>query len=553
MVVQLSNSTAPIDTQSNFGPGLARLPQSHRPDPYHSQIPAMAAHQYGDLPQIPQGDGESRYASWAYQSYSYTASCGSDNVQFSSKEDNYFDDFDNGAVNMQPMERFMHDRYPLAHGVLHANIPVQRQPFMLYEQPWPNTDAFRNVSPDRTSGSSSSNYELHSPNVFHAVPYGSPACNFPQPALLYPTTEHFGEVGYGSQPALPGGSISLRELEYEHQEPEHHAVKEEPERVALKQEAVVEHDNIIVEVKTAAYDESREYADSGIGNSTRDAESVEPMPMDVEVHEDPASDSDYSPASSNGRNRRRRRSSASNSNSNKATSRRGSRVSKSSSSSKVSKKTRRVSVVTKKRIEADDERRQFPCPLAAYGCDSTFSSKNEWKRHVSTQHVKLGYWRCDLCPPSVDAKDDQTFYFNDFNRKDLFTQHLRRMHAAPKLESAHSRKEFPVNEENLADHQTRCLLQLRKAPQHSVCLFCDKTFHGPTSWEERMEHIGRHLEKDGKDTIDVLDSSSWNRDEELERYLLDEGLIVREQGGWKIGDGKRVRDRYDSDYESHEE
>ncbi|KAH7379224.1 hypothetical protein DE146DRAFT_308394 [Phaeosphaeria sp. MPI-PUGE-AT-0046c] len=512
----------------------------------------MAAHQYRDLPQIPQGEGESRYASWALDSYSYTDSCRSDNVQFRSKEAVYFDEFDNGAVNMQPMERFMHDRYPLTHGVLHANIPVQRQPFMLYEQTWPNIDGFRNVSPDRTSATGSSSYELHSPNVFHAVPYGSPTCNFSQPSLLYPTAEHFGDVGYASQTALLGGSISLREIEYEHQEPEHDAVKDEPESVALKQEAVIEHDNIIVEVKTAAHNDSREYADSGIGNSVRGAESVEPMPMDLEeLHEDPASDSDYSPASSNGRNRRRRRSSASNENSSRAsTTQRGSRVSKSSSSSKVSKRTRRVSVVTKKRAEADDERRQFPCPLATYGCDSTFSSKNEWKRHVSTQHVKLGFWRCDLCPPSVDAKDDQAIYFNDFNRKDLFTQHLRRMHAAPKLESTHLRRDFPVNEDNLADHQTRCLLQLRKAPQHSVCLFCDKAFHGPTSWEERMEHIGRHLEKDGKGSIDVLDSSSWNRDEELELYLLDEGLIVNDQGGWKIGDGKRVRDHCDSDYES---
>lgn len=515
----------------------------------------MAARQYRDLPQIPQADGESRYASWAVDSYNYIDSCRSDTVQFNSREGIYFDEFDHGFVNMQPMDRFMHDGYPLAHGLLHANIPAQRQPFTLYEQPWPNTDGFRNVSPDRTSGSGSSSYESHSPNLFHAVPYGSPACNFPQTSLLYPTTERFGDVGYGSQTALLGGSISLREIEYEHQDPEHDAVKEEPESVALKQEPVIEHDHIIVEVKTTAHDESREYADSGIGNSVREAESVEPMPMDVdEVQEDPASDSDYSPASSGGRNRRRRRSSASNGNSQGTTNtRRGSRVSKASSSSKVSKRGRRSSVTIKKRVDADDERRQFPCPLAPYGCDSTFVSKNEWKRHVSTQHVKIGHWRCDLCPPSVDAKDDQTIYFNDFNRKDLFTQHLRRMHAASKLDSAHSRKEYPVNEDNLAEHQTRCRVQLRKPPQHSICLFCDKTFHGPASWEERMEHIGRHLEKDGKDTIDVLDSSSWNRDEELELYLLDEGLIVRDQGHWKIGDGKRVRERFDSDYESDEE
>ena len=65
--------------------------------------------------------------------------------------------------------------------------------------------------------------------------------------------------------------------------------------------------------------------------------------------------------------------------------------------------------------------RAFPCTFATYGCPSTFTSKNEWKRHVQTQHMRLGFWRCDQCP-DVHCKP------NDFNRKDLFIQHVRRMH-----------------------------------------------------------------------------------------------------------------------------
>jgi len=56
-----------------------------------------------------------------------------------------------------------------------------------------------------------------------------------------------------------------------------------------------------------------------------------------------------------------------------------------------------------------------------------------------------------------------------------------------------------------------------------------------------MEHVGRHLEKDRKGSIDMLDIKSWNEDKGLEQYLLDEGLIVKEQGTWKIGDGKPRR------------
>jgi len=183
----------------------------------------------------------------------------------------------------------------------------------------------------------------------------------------------------------------------------------------------------------------------------------------------------------------------------------------------------------------------FPCPLASYGCSSGFSSKNEWKRHVSTQHIKLHFWRCDLCPPTADPNDPSTLYFNDFNRKDLFTQHLRRMHAAPS-NGLPASDTFPVNEDNLSSHQTRCLQSLRKAPKESCCPFCDRTFTGPSSWEERMEHVGRHLEKGAS-----FDNTQ-NRDYKLEGYLLKEGLITREDDGhWAIGNGKPLPNLIDSD------
>jgi hypothetical protein len=285
----------------------------------------------------------------------------------------------------------------------------------------------------------------------------------------------------------------------------------------------------------------------------RDAQSVEP----VDFPEEPASDSDYSPSSS----RKRRRSTTSNSSSSRTLKRRkpirkDSVVPSPTESVKLERKPRRASKTSKASTESSiqaEDRRAFPCPLAAYGCTSNFSSKNEWKRHVSTQHIKLGYWRCDLCPPSTDSNDAHTLYYNDFNRKDLFTQHLRRMHAAPKDKSSRTQKDYPVSEENLPKHQARCNLQLRDPPQHSTCLFCERIFVGATSWDERMEHVGRHLEKDGS-RLEMLDPATWNVDEKLERYLIDEGLIVRDGAAWKIGDGKpRKSVLSDSDADSEED
>lgn len=512
------------------------------------------ARQFGDLPQIPQSMDDSRFTVWGADHNSYMQSYKQQVTNFSREEDIYFDSFDNGMVSMQPMQRFMlDDQCPLTLGLLNAKIPLHGHHDQHYEQQWPSADCYRNISPDRTSASGNSSYatqnELHSPHIYHAIPYGSPT-EHSQSMLPYPTTEHFHDGSYLSEVGVLGGSISLRELEYEHPEPE--PVIEENDNVDTKQEAVCDQDHSTLKVETAS---SYKYADSGIGNSVRDAESVQP----IDIYEEPASDSDYSPSSS--RSGKRRRSSASNGSSGRAQRRRGhgrkdSHVSSPPSSTRAPKRSRGASSASRGGTEAStqpDDRRPFPCPLAAYGCVSNFSSKNEWKRHVSTQHIKLSYWRCDLCPPSTDPNDEHTFYYNDFNRKDLFTQHLRRMHAAPKDNSSRNQKEYPVNEDNLPEHQARCSHALRTPPQQSLCLFCDRTFDGPTSWEERMEHVGRHLEKDRNNGADMLDCASWNMDQSLEQYLLDEGLIVRAKGEWKIGDGKPRRDAAAESDESEEE
>ncbi|CAO2656641.1 Nn.00g054440.m01.CDS01 [Neocucurbitaria sp. VM-36] len=514
------------------------------------------AQQFGDLPQIPQNMDDSRFTVWGADHNSYVQTYKQQVISFSTEEDIYFDNFDNGVVSMQPMQRFMLDQCPLTPGLLNAKIPLQFPHDRHYEQQWPSADCFRNVSPDRTSASGNSSYatqnELCSPHAYHSIPYGSPT-EYSQPTLPYPSTEIFHDRSYMSETAVLGGSISLRELEYEHPEPEPEPVIEESDSADMKQEAVCNHDHSIVKMETAS---SFKYADSGIGNSVRDAESVQP----IDFYEEPASDSDYSPSSS--RSGKRRRSSASNGSSGRTQRRRGhgrkdSQVSSPSTSTRPPKKARGASNASRGVTETatqPDDRRPFPCPLAGYGCVSNFSSKNEWKRHVSTQHIKLRYWRCDLCPPTTDPNDEQTFYYNDFNRKDLFTQHLRRMHAAPKDNSSRNQKEFPVTEDNLQEHQERCFLSLRTPPQQSTCLFCDRTFNGPTSWEERMEHVGRHLEKDRKPGVDMFDVTAWNMDQGLEQYLVDEGLIVKVKGEWKIGDGKPRRHiPVETDNESEEE
>ncbi|KAI7354086.1 hypothetical protein D0862_06007 [Hortaea werneckii] len=182
--------------------------------------------------------------------------------------------------------------------------------------------------------------------------------------------------------------------------------------------------------------------------------------------------------------------------------------------------------------------RSFPCPLAVYGCTSTFGSKNEWKRHVSTQHIRLNFWRCDQCP----TEDRQP---NDFNRKDLFIQHVRRMHpiilnehtsaaSVPKKGRRGSDGDTVKDaamETALAEIAKRCTIKLRDAPMQSGCLFCDASFEGPSSWEERMEHVGRHMEAARKLDQAPPQPDFWRQDDLTERWLRAEGLVVKGKGG----------------------
>ena len=174
--------------------------------------------------------------------------------------------------------------------------------------------------------------------------------------------------------------------------------------------------------------------------------------------------------------------------------------------------------------------RPFPCAFAFAGCPSTFGSKNEWKRHIASQHLCLTYYRCSSCSQStVEGKG------NEFNRKDLFTQHLRRMHAPFAIKKALAKGDSKLQmewESHVKEMQATCLVSRRSPPQRSACPKpdCSSVFEGAGSWDDWTEHVGRHMEKGeaGRLGIDLL----------LARWALDEGIIeVREDGEYRLCGG----------------
>ncbi|PWY72121.1 C2H2 finger domain protein [Aspergillus sclerotioniger CBS 115572] len=186
--------------------------------------------------------------------------------------------------------------------------------------------------------------------------------------------------------------------------------------------------------------------------------------------------------------------------------------------------------------------RGFICSFSHYGCQSTFVSKNEWKRHVTSQHIQPGFYRCDVGRCSLDnlsknkslnsssyVSYNETHLVNDFNRKDLFTQHQRRMHApwiGRNCKYAENDKEKDEFEQSLEAVRARCWHEQRKPPSESRCGFCGQHFTGARSWNDRMEHVGRHYEKG--------DAQYEAEDTLLRQWAVEEDLIRQVDGEWKL-------------------
>jgi hypothetical protein len=441
--------------------------------------------------------------------------------------------------NMSNIQRFFtdnpfHSLLKAESGRSYGTPPPYQGNNYYYQQEFTNPlpgaeDVIRQHSPGATSSSwsSSPREEFKSMGMFRTItptgypsPTDSTAFGLPYPDQCHDSIAHDVLIGGGS-------GVSLSQIQ----------ATPDVFECSLDEKLAQSEVKPYGHSMDPGYDLCYNHDQSDTGELFLDAESVHRVATD-----DDQADSDYKPKRNN---RKRAHSNPSESISGKRV-----RISTGRKSSNVStesrkKKTRRASNSNNQNlnIKTTGAARPFLCPFAKYGCSATFGSKNEWKRHVATQHVRIGYWRCDLCQPSHDSANTTTYY-NDFNRKDLFMQHLRRMHATPETPNSSAKDSsddstLPVNEANLPRHQQRCFNKVRDLPESSSCLFCSRTFRGPNSWDERMEHVGRHFEKDGSTCKDV---TTWRVDKGFQQWLLNEGLVEHNGQEWSLGDGVPKRD-----------
>ena len=167
--------------------------------------------------------------------------------------------------------------------------------------------------------------------------------------------------------------------------------------------------------------------------------------------------------------------------------------------------------------------RIYLCVFRFAGCNSTFAGKAEWKRHVATQHLRLHYWLCQegacgqvshpkpiqimrwtirypvavLEPVAAPATSSDSGLPSRvpsgaiFGRRDLYSHHLRRIHSL--RENATDSEEARWRAAQMGALRDRCTLPTYlRCPAQSHG--CDSEFVGEEAWDERMEHIAKHLE-----------------------------------------------------------
>ncbi|CAZ81951.1 unnamed protein product [Tuber melanosporum] len=187
--------------------------------------------------------------------------------------------------------------------------------------------------------------------------------------------------------------------------------------------------------------------------------------------------------------------------------------------------------------------RPYHCIFSFASCPQTFSSKNEWKRHVHSQHLLFNYWRCDQasCSPQTDPPPSPSGARekNTFNRKDLFTLHVKRMHSTT-----------VTMPEGLSDMVERCKRQRRKPPAWEKCGHCGRKWTRE-EFGEKMEHIGGHLEVDAGGEKAEGAEQGWRIDNEFIEWAVEEGIVERADlekekavgvEGVILGGGERAKD-----------
>lgn len=139
------------------------------------------------------------------------------------------------------------------------------------------------------------------------------------------------------------------------------------------------------------------------------------------------------------------------------------------------------------------QRHEKPYGCTFRSCSKRFGSKNDWKRHESSQHYLLETWACNEpgCNKSCQWRES-------------FKNHLQKDH-------------YMTDAEGIDAKLDACLLGRHCDPRF-WCGFCVRVIHldinekGGNSWTKRCEHIDNHLF--GKEGLEKKAIREWKHQDQ---------------------------------------
>ena len=128
------------------------------------------------------------------------------------------------------------------------------------------------------------------------------------------------------------------------------------------------------------------------------------------------------------------------------------------------------------------KRHDKPFWCTSDGCNKSFGSKNDWKRHENSQHFQLEVWRCDQGSKSAGSMLCRKVY----HRREVFRTHLQRDHGIQSTAEIDGKLD-------------RCRVG-RSCEARFWCGFCKHVVEikekGPPAWTARFNHIYDHYSKE---------------------------------------------------------
>ncbi|OAQ74825.1 C2H2 type zinc finger domain-containingprotein [Purpureocillium lilacinum] len=172
------------------------------------------------------------------------------------------------------------------------------------------------------------------------------------------------------------------------------------------------------------------------------------------------------------------------------------------------------------------KRHQKPYGCTFKQCSKRFGSKNDWKRHESSQHYELETWNCNKLNCNKTCQ-----------RRESFKNHLQKDHDVK-------------GAEEIEEMLEKCRMGRHCGPRF-WCGFCVEIIEisaierGGNSWTKRCDHIDNHLF--GKEGLEKKDISEWRYQEDEQDAIKEVDFLAVPGSDVDMAGGKKRKSTEDID------